>query len=201
MANVPVNDLAPINTNPVGFLSLLGIQNLGQTPRTLAQQLVGTMDMFEFYRAYNEIFVTGSQTVAGAQPQGQVIELTNGPLSDGTRIQIPSDEIWMLSHWETIWSFPIAAGFNGTFAPAYQLPSVTTGAYEVAVPNSEPLQGSATSDAAFARVGRYSLSAPQLPAVLPGGARLCAVVVSQVIDPGAGDITLSYRLRLLRLRR
>jgi len=72
--------MGPINTLPLGFLDMLGLQQSGRNLQTVADALAATIDATPFYAAYKRTFAindanfaasAANSVVIGIVPQGE----------------------------------------------------------------------------------------------------------------------------------
>lgn len=97
-----------VNRVPQGFLSLLGIQALGQNPRILPDELQATLDLTPFYvRGYNQPVGANSAALATVGPS-----LLVQPLFD-----VPAGELMLVTSVVARTSAVLAAGAAIKFAP------------------------------------------------------------------------------------
>jgi hypothetical protein len=72
----------PISSLPKGLVALLGSKGLGESPRELADQVVGTVDLTQMYLLNDREFATG--TNAAPAVGGNVF----------TQLIVPTGEVW-----------------------------------------------------------------------------------------------------------
>jgi len=58
--------MGPINSLPLGFLDLLGLQQQGRNLPEIADQLVATLDLTPHYAAYKRTFIVNNANFAAA---------------------------------------------------------------------------------------------------------------------------------------
>jgi hypothetical protein len=58
--------MGPINSLPLGFLDLLGLQAQGRNLSELAEQVAGTVDLVPHYAAYKRTFIVNAANFAAA---------------------------------------------------------------------------------------------------------------------------------------
>lgn len=101
-----------ISNYPSGFLSLLGMQNFGDTPKQLADQVAPVVDLLELYGANLTTAIAGINTsVLGAG-------------FEETAVVVPNGETWGLLTMAAAVS--CEAGVVMDFCPAVTLPVLST---------------------------------------------------------------------------
>lgn len=73
-----------INRVPAGLLSILDMKARGQNPRSLAEQVIGTVELGQQYLLQNRVWVSGNSAAVNAP----------GPFST---ITVPSNEYWYIN--------------------------------------------------------------------------------------------------------
>lgn len=76
--------MGPINTLPLGFLDLLGLQQQGRNLAQLAEAVAGTIELTPFYGVYKRAFVIGDTAFAAAATDTQVVAT------------VPANEYWFI---------------------------------------------------------------------------------------------------------
>jgi len=97
----------PLTTRPEGLLSSLGIQSGGRYPQHLAEELLPTYDLGQWYREYNQQFTIATQTPGAG--------LARGTFSD-TGIQVPDGEMWIVNRLNVYITIAFAAAAISEFA-------------------------------------------------------------------------------------
>jgi hypothetical protein len=76
---------APIQTNPIGLIQLLGLRNSGINPSPLSEQLASVIDLFPFY-------------ARNATPRGSdLISVTAGGTVGSTFNVVPAGKTWLVT--------------------------------------------------------------------------------------------------------
>jgi hypothetical protein len=82
--------MGPVNTLPLGFLGLLGLNQLGRNLTEVADSIAGTLDLTPFYAAYRRDFLvndsafaaaTTSTVIVATVPSGQYWYMIGGVLA------------------------------------------------------------------------------------------------------------------------
>lgn len=76
--------MGPINTLPLGFLDLLGLQAQGRNLSTVAEQLASTIDMLPFYATYKRTFAINDASFGASAANSVVVA------------QVPAGEYWLV---------------------------------------------------------------------------------------------------------
>lgn len=76
--------MGPVNTLPLGFLGLLGLQQLGRNLSEVSDSIAATLDLTPFYAAYRRDFLVNDAAFAAAATSTVIV---------GT---VPSGEYWYL---------------------------------------------------------------------------------------------------------
>lgn len=90
----------PLTTRPEGLLSLLGIQNNGRYPESLATaQLQPNIDLLRWYLETVATFKTGTLALAGA-----------GTFTTSANLTVPAGEHWIVLQFNVVSAGLVAAG-------------------------------------------------------------------------------------------
>lgn len=103
-----MEDRKVITRYPRGFLSLLGVQSMGEAPSTLLNTVQSTMDVTQFMLV-DRLGIGGGATGAIGAVGGFATGTLNGP-SPG--------ELWIVTHIDVKPSAVIGAGTTYNFQPA-----------------------------------------------------------------------------------
>lgn len=122
---------APINTLPRGLLDFLGIKNMGANPRYLGNDVNSILDLWKFYRAQQERVVAMSGTslavLAGNGAGAHLDWAVTVPndLTDGTRLTVPSNQIWWIEDYHARCTVNAVAGDFISLGLINEIPNVT----------------------------------------------------------------------------
>lgn len=189
---------AKIGSIPQGLLDLFAIKNGGQNPDSLTSQLQAQIDLFGFYRLFKEQYFRlgmANQTSQGVNTAMNWSNATpvdpNNPISDGTLVRVPQNQVWIVTEYDVITNFNAIAGEGAGPIPGYAMD--LGGVAEFYTPPSTGW-GQNVSDAGIAVSSRWSLNDWLW---LPSGARLVAVNARPLTT--ASNLSVHGRIRLLRL--
>lgn len=183
-------ELPPLNRQPEGLLSWLGIKNGGRNPQTLIPTLQPVLELWPHltvsgreYYSLAQISITGALsitdlTVTGIAPAAPLPDILVGGF-----IVVPQDEVWYCESFEVSWTLPAEAA-------AYCDCQWIFGALRVA----QTLQGWTTGTATGARGGRRTTERPFW--LGPGSNCIAQALGSN----SAGNISTASRIAITRLQ-
>jgi len=186
----------PVNKLATGLLEFFGVKSGEWGPRELGQVLQPTL---ELGRWYFDAYGQGLSMVVGG-PFGNLsaqligITLTNPEnLSDGTQLNVPQTEAWIVLEADVQWTFTPQAGASASMVMGSGSGVAGSAGFSV-----WPMQqsGFVASDVAVARGGSASLLRPYW---VNGGDRI--QVRLEGIIAAAASVTVSSHMRFIRLRR
>lgn len=76
--------MGPINTLPLGFLDLLGLQQQGRNLAEVAEAVAGVIELTPYYGCYKRAFIIGDLPFAAAATDTQVVAT------------VPANEYWFI---------------------------------------------------------------------------------------------------------
>ena len=184
---------APINIQPPGLLSLLGIKTGGRNPINLETMVSPSIDLLHWYLMANSIELRLDATALVAQAASGGIGITaTSPvnLSDGTNLTVPQNEWWYVEVFSVRGDLSGTVGNSADAQPGYIPPSTDV---FVMLPTSD----GGVHTVAAAITTSWSRACNE-PVWIPPGS-VIAFYLHQFVRPAAGSLTLYGHMRLTRL--
>jgi hypothetical protein len=179
---------------PRGLLSFLQVSTSAEYPVALANQLLPTMDLTNWYGAEGE-HITGTGAAIGTVTGGTQLRITatapNTTLSDGTSMTVPQNEIWLVSEW-LVQCFHAAAGDFFDVSPAVYFHNVSSSRF---YSPATALSGDPNINAA----NIWAHRAIMRPVLLAPGEEV-AMLVNRALAAAGTPHTPVSRFKLLRFR-
>jgi hypothetical protein len=165
----------PIQTRPLGYLSLLALKEMGQNPDTAIDTLQPVIDLTEFYSADKFQAVNSSAGILDTQTGAYSI------------ITVPNDQVWLIDHHSASISCNAAMVAPAVVECVAAFLTGVVGVNEVAHLGqiTADIVGDATAQVAGTSMGRKYIA--------PGGTRICCFVGRAKIPAGAATAVTGIR--------